>query len=143
MKRTTLILALVALVVAPVSRAQVQSDASRFTVGDIRVLGLQRVSEGTVYNYLPVNIGDELTPQRVREALHTLHETGFFRTVELRRDGATLVVAVRERPTIESFEIKGSPLSERAQVLGQQLGIGMLVLLMGAALYNDILRQFG
>jgi regulator of sigma E protease len=39
--------------------------------------------------------------------------------------------------------IKGSPLSERAQVLGQQLGIGMLVLLMGAALYNDILRQFG
>jgi regulator of sigma E protease len=39
--------------------------------------------------------------------------------------------------------IKGSPLSERAQVLGQQLGIGMLVVLMGAALYYDILRQFG
>jgi regulator of sigma E protease len=39
--------------------------------------------------------------------------------------------------------IKGSPRSERAQVLGQQLGIGLLVLLMGVALYNDILRQFG
>jgi regulator of sigma E protease len=39
--------------------------------------------------------------------------------------------------------IKGSPLSERAQVLGQQLGIAMLVLLMGVALFNDILRQFG
>jgi regulator of sigma E protease len=38
---------------------------------------------------------------------------------------------------------KGSPLSERAQMLGQQLGIGVLVLLMGLALYNDILRQFG
>ncbi|MEO6078576.1 MAG: RIP metalloprotease RseP [Steroidobacteraceae bacterium] len=39
--------------------------------------------------------------------------------------------------------IKGSPLSERAQVVGQQLGIGVLVLLMGLALFNDILRQFG
>jgi regulator of sigma E protease len=38
---------------------------------------------------------------------------------------------------------KGSPLSERVQMLGQQLGIGVLVLLMGLALYNDILRQFG
>jgi regulator of sigma E protease len=39
--------------------------------------------------------------------------------------------------------IKGSPLSERAQVIGQQLGIGVLVLLMGLALFNDIIRQFG
>jgi regulator of sigma E protease len=39
--------------------------------------------------------------------------------------------------------IKGSPLSERAQVLGQQVGIAMLVLLMSVALFNDILRQFG
>ncbi len=39
--------------------------------------------------------------------------------------------------------VKGGPLSERAQMLGQQLGIGVLVLLMGLALFNDILRQFG
>ena len=39
--------------------------------------------------------------------------------------------------------IKGSPLSERAQVVGQQVGIGLLVLLMGVALFNDITRQFG
>lgn len=39
--------------------------------------------------------------------------------------------------------VKGSPLSERAQILGQQVGIAMLVLLMGVALFNDILRQFG
>lgn len=39
--------------------------------------------------------------------------------------------------------VKGSPISERAQIFGQQLGIGLLVLLMGVALFNDILRQFG
>ncbi len=79
-----------------------------FTVGDIRVEGLQRISEGTVYNYLPVNIGDRLDSQRIQEALRALYKTGFFRDVELRRDGNTLVVVVLERPSIESFEIKGN-----------------------------------
>ena len=38
--------------------------------------------------------------------------------------------------------LKGSPLSERAQIFGQQIGIALLVLLMGVALFNDIARQF-
>src|SRR5256886_7729885 len=79
-----------------------------FTVGDIRVEGLQRVSEGTVYNYLPVNIGDHLNAQRVREAIRALYATGFFRDVQLRRDGSALIVVVLERPSIESFEITGN-----------------------------------
>jgi len=87
--------------------AQTASD-SDFTVGDIRVEGLQRVTEGTVYNYLPVNIGDHLNGQRVREAIRALYVTGFFRDVQLRRDGNTLVVVVLERPSIESFEITGN-----------------------------------
>jgi outer membrane protein insertion porin family len=79
-----------------------------FTVGDIRIEGLQRISEGTVYNYLPVNIGDQMDPRRVAESMRALYATGFFRDVEMRRDGGTLVVAVVERPSIESFEIKGN-----------------------------------
>jgi regulator of sigma E protease len=39
--------------------------------------------------------------------------------------------------------LRGSPLSERAQMLGQQLGIALLIVLMSVALYNDIARQFG
>jgi regulator of sigma E protease len=39
--------------------------------------------------------------------------------------------------------IKGSALSERAQVLGQQAGIMLVMLLLGLALFNDIARQFG
>ena len=97
----------VALPGAPL-RAQAVSAEQPFRVDNIRVEGLQRVSEGTVYNYLPVNIGDRLTPQRIREAIRALYDTGFFRDVELRRDGGTLVVAVLERPTIESFELKGN-----------------------------------
>ncbi len=80
----------------------------QFTVGDIRVEGLQRISEGTVFNYLPVNIGDHLDGQRIGEAMRALYATGFFRDVELRRDGNTLLVVVVERPSIAKFEIKGN-----------------------------------
>ena len=39
--------------------------------------------------------------------------------------------------------IKGSPLSERSQILGQQFGILALILLMSFAFYNDIARILG
>src|SRR5262245_12702754 len=100
-------LALAALCLGAHALAQ-SGVESEFTVGDIRVEGLQRISEGTVYNYLPVNIGDRLNQQRLQEALRALYKTGFFRDVELRRDGNTLIVVVLERPSIESFEIKGN-----------------------------------
>jgi outer membrane protein insertion porin family len=92
---------------APAERTAPVNEAD-FTVGDIKVEGLQRVSEGTVYNYLPVNIGDTVTPQRVREAIRALYNTGFFRDVQIRRNNSTLVVVVLERPSIESFEITGN-----------------------------------
>jgi outer membrane protein insertion porin family len=84
------------------------SAVDDFIVKDIHIEGLQRISEGTVFNYLPVNIGDHFTASRQREALRALYATGFFRDVELRRDGDTLIVAVLERASLESIDIKGN-----------------------------------
>ena len=98
--------ALPALLAVPAVLAQ--TEAGEFTVGDIKIEGLQRITEGTVFNYLPVNIGDRLDQRRVDEALKALYATGFFRDVEIRRDGGTLVIAVLERPSIESFTITGN-----------------------------------
>jgi len=95
-----------ALLAVPVVLAQ--SESADFTVGDIRIEGLQRITEGTVYNYLPVNIGDRVDARRVDEALRALYATGFFRDVEIRRDGGTMIIAVLERPSIESFTITGN-----------------------------------
>ena len=39
--------------------------------------------------------------------------------------------------------LRGKPLSERALMLGHQVGIALLVLLMGVALFNDVSRQLG
>src|SRR6266478_6860624 len=108
MKPRVVLAAVVLVVRSALALAQTTASAADFTVGDIRVEGLQRVSEGTVYNYLPVNIGDHLTAQRVREAIRALYATNFFRDVQMRREGSTLVVVVLERPSIESFEITGN-----------------------------------
>ena len=79
-----------------------------FVVRDIRVQGLQRTEAGTVFGYLPVRVGDELTPARASEAIKALYATGFFKDVKLAQDGDVLVVRVDERPAIASVDVSGS-----------------------------------
>ncbi len=82
--------------------------ADSFVVKDMRVEGLQRISEGTVFNYLPINIGDTVDGVRVGEAIRALYGQNLFDNIEMRRDGDTLLIVVRERPSIESFSIDGN-----------------------------------
>ena len=79
-----------------------------FTVRNFRVEGAQRIAEGTIYNYLPINIGDTVTEQRLREAGRAIFQTGFFQDFEFRRDGDTLVIVVLERPSIQEFKFDGN-----------------------------------
>ncbi|MBM4239035.1 MAG: RIP metalloprotease RseP, partial [Gammaproteobacteria bacterium] len=39
--------------------------------------------------------------------------------------------------------VRGSPIPDRVQALGQQVGIALLLMLMGVALFNDFTRQLG
>src|SRR5262245_15011880 len=90
-------------------RAAQAQDSLPFTVTGIRAEGLQRITEGALFNTLPVNVGDTLDAQRVREALRAVYATGFFRDVEMRREEpGVLVVVVQECPSIRSFEVKGN-----------------------------------
>ncbi|NOZ10969.1 MAG: outer membrane protein assembly factor BamA [Gammaproteobacteria bacterium] len=79
-----------------------------FVVKDIRVEGLQRVSPGTVFNYLPIKVGDRLDDVSSKEAIRVLFKTGFFKNVSLRRDMEVLVVVVEERPSISVIEVVGN-----------------------------------
>lgn len=98
---------------------------STFVIEAIRLEGLQRIAEGTVYNYLPLNIGDRIDGRRVAEAIRALYATGFFQDVELRRDGGALIVAVMERPVIESFEIKGNKDIKTEDLQKSLRGVGL------------------
>ena len=99
--------------------------AGEFVVKDMRVEGLQRISEGTVFNYLPVNIGDTVDGIRIGEAIRALYAQNLFDNIEMRRDGDTLVVVVAERPSIESFEIEGNKDIKTEDLMQSLRGVGL------------------
>jgi outer membrane protein insertion porin family len=79
-----------------------------FEVADIRVEGLQRISAGTVFNYLPVKIGQTMNVAVSVEAVTALFKTGFFDDVYMERDGDVLVILVKERAAISSIKLEGN-----------------------------------
>ena len=79
-----------------------------FTINDIRIEGLQRLTAGTIFNYLPVKIGDKFNDKISATSLRNLFGTGFFDDVLFQREGNVLVVIIKERPTIGSLEIDGN-----------------------------------
>lgn len=87
--------------------AQVSAETG-FIVRDIKVTGLQRISAGTVLNYLPVQLGEEIGPSSTPQIIRALYDTGFFQSVVLERDGNTLIVQVVERSTIGSVTVVGN-----------------------------------
>ncbi|MCU7838001.1 MAG: outer membrane protein assembly factor BamA [Candidatus Thiodiazotropha sp. (ex Troendleina suluensis)] len=82
--------------------------AAAFVVEDIRVEGLQRISAGTVFNYLPVKTGDEVNAGNTSQIIRTLYKTGFFKDVRLEHEGDVLIVFVRERPAVAEINISGN-----------------------------------
>ena len=81
--------------------------AESFVVKDIRIEGLQRVEPGTVFSYLPVQVGDTFTEEKSAEAIKALYSTGFFRDVQIQAQGDVLIVIIEERPTISRIEFTG------------------------------------
>lgn len=88
------------------SQALLAADA--FTVSDIKVEGLQRISAGTVFNYLPVKVGEQLDNRAISKSIRALYKTGFFKDVRLEQEGSTLIVFVIERPAIADIEFEGN-----------------------------------
>ncbi len=84
------------------------AQAAEFVVQDIQVDGLQRLSAGTVFNYLPVQAGATISEKDYPEIIRALFKTGFFTDVNLERNGNVLVVTVTERPAIGEVRIEGN-----------------------------------
>ncbi|KTD48160.1 outer membrane protein [Legionella quinlivanii] len=99
--------------------------AGGFIVRDIKVVGLQRVSVGTVLNYLPVQVGEEVDASSTGEIIRALYDTGFFQSVSLERQGNTLIVNVVERATIGSITVTGNSEipSDKMKELLKQMGL--------------------
>ncbi len=96
-----------------------------FTASDIRVDGLQRISAGTVYTYLPIEKGDQVNSAKTTEAIRALYKTGFFSDIRLERQGNILVVHVVERPSINTLSLKGNKEIKTEDLLKGLKGIGL------------------
>jgi len=96
-----------------------------FVVRDMRVEGLQRIAEGTVFNYLPINVGDRVDMIRIQESIRALYSQGLFDDIEIRHDGDTLIIVVKERPSIESFEIDGNKDIKTEDLMESLRGVGL------------------
>ena len=124
-----------------------EAHAAPFTVSDIRVNGLQRVSAGSVFGALPLNVGETVDERRLAEATRSLFKTGFFEDIQLSRDGDVLIITLLERPSISSLEIEGNKAISKDDLLKglKQSGLAEGEIFQQATLEgvsNELQRQY-
>ena len=79
----------------------------KFIIDNIVLKGLQRVDVGTIYAYLPFEVGDIFDTSATPSVIKTLFKTKFFNDIIISRDNNTIVINFDERPTIIDIEFEG------------------------------------
>lgn len=97
-----------------------------FEVEDIRLVGADRISHGTIFTYLPIEKGDTATQRNVTRSIKSLFKTGYFNDVKISRDGNILVVKVVERPAIAAIDIDGNKAIKTEELLKGLRNIGLV-----------------
>ena len=97
--------------------ALVFSEEDKWLVEDIRISGLQRVSAGSIFNVMPISVGDNVDRYELRDAAKTIFKTGQFDDIQIGRDGNTLIISIVERPSIASIELDGNKAIKAEDIL--------------------------
>lgn len=98
---------IVSTLTAGVSLAQ-SSSGERFRVDAIDIVGNERVTDGTVLAYLPLQIGDEIGLATLDQAISALFATDLFNDVAISREGTTVLIRLQENPIINRISIEGN-----------------------------------
>ncbi|MGC9457298.1 MAG: outer membrane protein assembly factor BamA [Halothiobacillaceae bacterium] len=101
------------------------APAATFTIADIEVEGLRSIAPGTVFTYLPFEVGETFDDSDSTRVIEALYETGFFRDVQVFRDGDVLRIRVEERPTIADLRFDGNKKVETEQLQQALKDIGL------------------
>ena len=96
-----------------------------FVIKDIKIEGLQRTEPGTVFNYLPVQVGDTMTEDKSSEAIKSLYRTGFFKDVRIEAEQGILLITVQERPTIADIQFSGNKMFQTDKLKEGLKSIGL------------------
>ena len=98
------------------------SQAFAQKITDISVSGNQRVSEGTIRSYLPVDIGDDISTSALDSAIDRLFATSLFSDVDISNENGLIKIFVTENPIINRVTVEGNDVLE-TNILIAQLGI--------------------
>ena len=101
------------------------SAFDEFLVGDIRIIGLQRVSTGSIFNVIPISVGDKINLRKSNDIVKSLFATEQFDDIQIGKDGSTLIISVVERPSITSIDISGNQALKTEQLLESLDGVGI------------------
>ncbi len=96
-----------------------------FIVNDIRIAGLQRVSTGSIFNTIPISVGDKIDDRKIIDITKALFSTEQFDDIQIGRDGNALIITVAERPSISSIDISGNKALKTEVLLDSFQGIGI------------------
>ena len=96
-----------------------------FIINDIRIIGLQRVSVGSIFTAIPVSVGDKINNNDVNEMIRALFLTEQFNNIEIGKDGNALIILVEERPSIASISIEGNKALKSEDLLEGLSGAGI------------------
>ena len=101
------------------------SAFDEFLITDIRIVGLQRVSIGSIFTAIPVSVGDKMNQSKVSEISRALFSTAQFNDIQIGKDGNALIISVVERPSISSIELEGNKALKSEDLLKGLEGAGI------------------
>jgi len=74
-------------------------------VNKIDIIGLDKVSRGSVLSYLPIEVGEQINKDNLGEISNSLLKTNFFSTVEIDFSNQVLKLNVKENPSIKFMKM--------------------------------------
>ena len=101
------------------------SAFDEFLITDIRIIGLQRVSIGSIFTAIPVSVGDKMSQAKAREISKALFATAQFNDIQIAKDGNALIISLLERPSISSIELEGNKALKSEDLLKGLEGAGI------------------
>lgn len=102
------------------------AQAVPFKVANIKIEGLSNLPESSVMPNVSVKVGQEMTTDLSNQVINDLFKTGYFSDVELLEGpGNSLIIQVKELPTIGSIDIEGNSLIKTQQIKDVLLKVGL------------------
>jgi len=87
---------------------------------DYEVLGNDRVSRETIFNFTETSIGKDLSANDLNEILKNLYNTNFFEDVSVNLTTGKLSIKVKEYPIIQTITINGIKAKKTVSLLKEQ-----------------------